>query len=232
MGSISYTRPEVKSDTGWLFPQVLYHYCPSIFCKQDSLQVKGFVTGLASCFFFCSLQSTFLHQRDKNKGVRALCRHQFKFSMFNEVCGCCSWQWHPPCQFLESNILSQHALESLPGDMTLVESSSLYQGSALGSPSYIPETFYCTSFPHHPSISPLNSSHLFPYPPPLPNPHPLHLFPLLLSLLDPHTVNEIHLPFPGRSLCPPTQDPSSLPNIFESTLYSWAIIYLMSNVNV
>lgn len=50
--SILSSWPQVKSDIGEPFPQVLCHYCPNIFCRQDRLQVKDFVAWLVSTFLF------------------------------------------------------------------------------------------------------------------------------------------------------------------------------------
>jgi hypothetical protein len=52
-----------------------------------------------------SLQSTFPCQRHYNIGMNVLCRYKLNFSLFNELCGCCS-SMEACSQFIECNVLS------------------------------------------------------------------------------------------------------------------------------
>lgn len=60
-------------------------------------------------FNFCSLQSTFLYQRDQNVGVKTSIPPKLAFSMPNQVN---DWKLFsavsPHCQFSEGDLLSQH----------------------------------------------------------------------------------------------------------------------------
>lgn len=46
-------------------------------------QIKGFMAGLVFTFLIGSMYSTFLYQRQKHIGLKALWRHQLGFSMVN-----------------------------------------------------------------------------------------------------------------------------------------------------
>lgn len=52
MGFLSWHNPQVKPKIGWLLTWVLYHHCNSTSCRQDRLEVEGFMAGVRSRILF------------------------------------------------------------------------------------------------------------------------------------------------------------------------------------
>lgn len=71
----------------------LCHSHPSIFLRQNRLKVKGFVISLVSTFLFlCPAEYRPVPKRLGCR-VKAPCRYQLSFSMFNDMCGYCPQHW-------------------------------------------------------------------------------------------------------------------------------------------
>lgn len=85
------TRASSFTTYCWALPQLLCYPCFRTSCRQD----RGFCAPVGIRISFCSLQRTYLHQRDQNSGVKPPHRHQLFFSACNELCGCCPQQGAP-----------------------------------------------------------------------------------------------------------------------------------------
>lgn len=186
--------------------------------------------------------------------MKAPCRYQLKFSVFNEFEWLLSLAKGPHCQFGKSNSLHYHGygclwismssswprtqwnetqyhhwmtcLASRYGQLRL--NSPHYWEFSLASPSYILESFPCTRFPHrHPNV-PHNSYNLSLFS--LPPSHVLlHTTNLSHSHHHPppvHQENLLHFPFPEWSMHP-AQSP-----LCKHTITLLCILWLRDNIVV
>lgn len=92
MGSILWSGPWLKSDSGWFLLQALGHYCTSTSGRQVTLIDWRFCSWFdvyLSPLVECRVPSGtkfLLRKHAPLVGVNTLCRYQPDFSVFNELC--------------------------------------------------------------------------------------------------------------------------------------------------